>query len=293
MKVLLTIVLAFVFSSCPLTSCASADSLTHFKIKYHTPSGQRIDFESGCKIFIPCLEIDGSEVVCLDQSVCSGSFDSEQMQETSDEFNQLKYQREEARYGVDTETIKIKTSADLLYVEWKTLEQGSGLYVDNEYRVFKKGNQDPLISGGIPVTGRWGVNTDLSGDVQVISFGSDHLWLEVNSIRFEGSGYKKPLFYFEAEYDEYVATIALQKVVKYAISQHGKTSVLEGHIYYQMQERDNLNEVAEYFHVTKDKLLKKGRWLEIPLKQKIAKKVFAPNRGRTTRTLYYDVLDLD
>ena len=210
------------------------------------------------------------------------------MQDPSDEFNQLKYQREEARYGVNTETIKVKTAADLVYVEWKTLEQGSGLYVDNEYRVFKKGNQDSLISGGIPVAGRWGANTDLSGDVQVISFGPDHLWLEVNSIRFEGSGYKKPLFSFEAEHDEYVATIALQKVVKYAISQHGKTSVLEGHIYYQMQERDNLKEVAEYFHVAKDKLVKNGGWLEIPLEMKVAEKVFSPSRNWITRTLYYD-----
>ncbi len=293
MKVLLTIVLAFIFGSFFLTGCDSANSLPQVKIKYYTPSDQRIDFKSGCKIFIPCLEIDGSEVVCLDQNVCSGSFDSEQFKDYSDEFNRLHYQREGARYGVDTETIEVKTAADLVYVEWKTLEQGSGLYVDNEYRVYKKGNQAPLISRGIPVAGRWGVNTALSGDVQVISFGSDHLWLEVKSAKFEGSGYKRPLFYLNAKYNAYVATIALKKLVKYAINQRGDVSVIEGHIYYQAQEPDNLKEVAEYFHVDKDKLVKKEGWFEIPLELKVAEKVFAPSRGGTTRALYYDVLDVD
>ena len=273
MKVLLTIALTFVLCPFFLTSCDSADSLPQVKIKYHTPSDQRIDFESGCKIFIPCLDIGNFGVVCLDQNVCSGSFDSEQLKDHSDEFDRLQYRREGARYGVDTETIEVKTAADLVYVEWKTLEQGSGLYVDNEYRVFKKGIQAPLISRGIPVAGRWGVNTELSGDVQVISFGSSHLWLKVNSTRFEGSGHKRHLFYLEAKYDAYVATVALQKVVKYAINPRGKVSVLEGHIYYQMQEPDNLKEVAEYFHV--------------------AEKVFAPVYDGTVRCLYYDVLNLD
>ena len=293
MKVLLTIVLAFVFGSFFLTGCDSANSLPQVKIKYHTPSDQRIDFESGCKMFIPCLEIDGSEIVCLDQNVCSGSFDSEQLKDHSDEFDRLQYRREGARYGVDTETIEVKTAADLVYVEWKTLEQGSGLYVDNEYRVFIKGNQAPLISRGIPVAGRWGVNTALSGDVQVISFDSDHLWLKVNSTKFEGSGYKKPLFYLEAKYDAYVATIALQKVVKYTISPQGKVSVLEGNIYYQPQESDNLKEVAEYFHVAEDRLVPEDGLIEIPLEPKVAEKVFAPVYDGTVRCLYYDVLDLD
>ncbi len=136
------------------------------------------------------------------------------------------------------------SAGDLIYAEWQTLAQGSGLYVDKEYRVFKTGNPNPIISGGIPLAGRWGVNTALAGDVRVISFGSDHLLLQVNSSRSEGSGYKKPLFFFDEQYGEDVATIALRKVVKYAISQQGNVSVVDSHIYYQTRKQDSLQEVS-------------------------------------------------
>ena len=126
------------------------------------------------------------------------------MKDHPGEFKHLRYRRDAARYGVDTETIRAKTAGDLIYVEWQTIAEGTGLYTSKEYRLFKQGNQVPLISGTILVTGRWGYNTSLSGEVEVLSFTADHLWLLVNSTKSEGSGYKRPMFYFDAEYDQYM-----------------------------------------------------------------------------------------
>jgi len=292
MHVFLTTALVLIFTPLFLTSCDSADPLSHFRLTYHTPQNQILDSDLGCKLFTPCLDVDSFDIVCLDQNVCSGSFDPEQVKDHSGELKLLKYQRDEARYGVDTETIKVKIAGELVYVEWKTLAEGNGLYISKEYRLFKQGNQTPLISGRILVTGRWGYNTGLSGDVKVVSFASDHLWLQVDSTKSEGSGYKRPMFYFDTEYGQYMVHIVLKKVVKCAIDPQGKVSVSEGHLYYRAREQDSPEEVAHYFRVSDDCLTLLDGWFEIPLEGARFTKVFASIYSGPEGTLV-DRLDLD
>ena len=265
MRTFLTTVLALLSLPFFLTGCDSADPLPQFKLTYHTPSTQVIDSDLGCKLFTPCLEVDSFGDVCLDQNVCSGSFDPKALQDRSGKLKYLQYRRDEARYGVDTETIRVEIAGDLIYVEWKTLAEGTGLYISKEYRLFKQGNQTPLISGRILVAGRWGYDTALSGDVKVVSFASDHLWLQVDSSKSEGSGYKRPMFYFDAEYGQYMAHIALRKMVKYAIDPQGQVSVIEGHLYYRVREQDQSEVVAHYFRVSGSHLTLTDGWFEIPL----------------------------
>jgi len=185
MNVFLTMILTVMFAPSLLSSCAASDSSDRFKLTYHTPQNQVSYSDLGCKLFTPYLEIDSFSDVCLDQNVCSGFFDPEQVEEHSGELKLLQYQRDKARYGVDTETIRVEIAGDLIYVEWNTLAEGTGLYTSKEYRLHKKRHRNPLISGRILVTGRWGYNTALSGDIRVVSFASDHLWLQVNSTKSE------------------------------------------------------------------------------------------------------------
>jgi len=245
----LVTVLALMFAPFFLICCDSADSLPHFNLIYYPPQDHASVPDLGCQLYTPCLEVDGFGDVCLDQNVCSGSFDPEQLRDHPGEFKLLRYRRNEARYGVDTETIRVEIAGDLIYIEWKTLAEGTGLYTSKEYRLFKQGSQVPLISGRILVTGRWGYNTALSGDVKVVSFTPEHLWLQVDSSKTEGSGYKRPMFYFDTEYGQYMLNITLKKVVKYSIDAYGKVSMSEGHLYYRKRKQDHPEVVAHHFQV--------------------------------------------
>lgn len=249
--------------------------------------------EIDCKKFSIRLDIEGYGGIPLDQGVCAGWFDYtfdstiEERETYYRNFQAYQYQSGDARYGVNTETFKVMVVGDKVWVEWKTVPQGSGLHTEHEYRVYQKGYRSPLISRNVKYLAKGGWSSMVSDQLTVVRFSKSYIELQIDCI-FEGFSYaKQALYRWDEDRDMFVANVKLKANVVYGFNQQNSVDIISARIAYKPKPEDIMSDIYSYFHVSDTALvpLDDGT-LEFKLDQKRQEELFAPVRDDIARSLH-------
>ncbi len=166
--------------------------------------------------------------------------------------------------GVVPESIhvsRLKGTPDLLYCQWNDYLQGMGCYQSGYYLLCTADNPETtLIRGTVPISGRWGWATGISGGFSM-RYRDSVLRIRVTTSYNDASREPKPLYRLVARKDRspafaFACSITTTVTRVFAVVD-GKVELKSTLLEYQVQDGDTIDAICEGLQV-------KREWVQSP-----------------------------
>ena len=232
------------------------------------------ELKVGKKCFDIFVKIQGFGIISLDRKVYAGWFslsDLDKEDARQDSLNKpesCQYDRGEAIYGVDTETINVMVDGDKAWIDWETIPQGSAASYDHGFRVYQKGKTIPLFARDINAHFGCGRDESESQELTVKEFSRNILELQIDCRVLKVWDVRVTPLSWEEKKQRYITNIQLRQKVKFRFLPNGEAEVEKVEVFCKKREGTSLTEIKQYFRTRKSDTFDNEGYIEIFPKDK-------------------------
>ena len=232
------------------------------------------ELKVGKKCFDISVKIQGFGIISLDRKVYAGwptfsDLDKEGASQNSvNKPESCQYDRGEAIYGIDTETINVMVDGDKAWIDWETIPQGSAACYDHSFRVYQKGQTVPLIARDINAHFGCGRDESESQELTVKEFSRNILELQIDCRAYRVWDVRVTPLSWEEKKQRHMTNIQLRQKVKFRFLSNGEVEVEKVGVFCKKRKGTSLAEIKQYFPTRKSDTFDNEGYIEIFPKDK-------------------------